>query len=106
MTSLASTLSENINEVSCSTQQRRNSEKFASVLSCSDWQSVDAEDTTQETNGDLSRVENWRPSLPKAEWNKGHAVVVIRGAQKSYGSTKNPKVILDKLNLTIKEGTM
>ena len=40
------------------------------------------------------------------EWNRGSPVVVIRNTVKSYGSKKSPNVVLDKLNMTIREGSM
>ena len=40
------------------------------------------------------------------EWNRGTPVVVIRNTVKSYGSKKSPNVVLDKLNMTIREGSM
>ena len=41
-----------------------------------------------------------------AEWNRGSPVVVIRNTVKSYGSKKSPNIVLDKLNMTIREGSM
>ena len=46
------------------------------------------------------------PANPKSEWQKNLPVVVFRRAKKSYGSGKKRSIVLDMFNMTIKEGSM
>ena len=85
------------------------------ILSVSDLESqYDGLDNSTASNGvhnNVSKdpVDFWASSTSgqsNAEWNRGSPVVVIRNAVKSYGSKKSPNVVLDKLNVTIREGSM
>ena len=87
----------------------------ASVLSVSDLESqydsiLNDDDKTDTTTNNISKdpVDFWASTSghSNAEWNRGNPVVVVRGAAKSYGSKKCPNIVLDKLNLTIREGSM
>ena len=98
LTSLASTLSEGLNESTkrSSVGDQLNA-KFASAIIVTDLES-NLHDVS-------ARLQSW-PSSPKSEWQKNLPVVVLRGATKNYGSKKSPKCVLDKLNMTVKEGCM
>ena len=84
------------------------------ILSVSDLESqYDGLDnsTTNGVHNNVSKdpVDFWTSSTSgqsNAEWNRGSPVVVIRNTVKSYGSKKSPNVVLDKLNMTIREGSM
>ena len=120
MTSLASTLSDSnkimSNSTSSETKPTTTLSNFApaSVLSVSDlesqYDSILADDDKTDTAANISKdpVDFWASTSghSNAEWNRGNPVVVIRGAAKSYGSKKCPNIVLDKLNLTIREGSM
>jgi len=122
MTSLASTLSDSknmmmSNSISSETApvENRTSAIFSpSVLSVSDLESqYDGLDnsTTNGVHNNVSKdpVDFWTSSTSgqsNAEWNRESPVVVIRNTVKSYGSKKSPNVVLDKLNMTIREGSI
>ena len=95
LTSLASTLSEGLNEAT--KRSPNNDTKFGSVLSVTDLE--------VNFNNVSARLQSW-PANPKSEWQKNLPVVVFRRAKKSYGSGKSRKTVLDMLNMTIKEGSM
>ena len=98
LTSLASTLSEGLNEsTKRSSVGDQPNAKFASAIIVTDLES-NLHDVS-------ARLQSW-PSSPKSEWQKNLPVVVLRGATKNYGSKKSPKCVLDKLNMTVKEGCM
>ena len=120
MTSLSSTLSDHQNQAQqrSSTKNETFTTLYGSVIGPSDLESqVESivESMTDETSDRpcvrISETENATasPAWPRpsnADWNKDKPVVVIRGACKSYGSKKSPNVVLCKLNMTLREGSM
>lgn len=91
-----------------------NTTKFPSILSVSDlesqYDSIVNDDTVFDNeNQQQSSDQNaggpaWNSS--KAQWKMDKPIIMIRSAFKSYGSKKEPKVVLQKLNMTIREGSM
>ena len=83
------------------------------VISVSDLESqydgLDNSNTKVLNNVSKDPVDFWTSPTSgqsNAEWNRGSPVVVIRNTVKSYGSKKSPNIVLDKLNMTIREGSM
>ena len=83
------------------------------VISVSDLESqydgLDNSNTNVLNNVSKDPVDFWTSPTSgqsNAEWNRGSPVVVIRNTVKSYGSKKSPNIVLDKLNMTIREGSM
>ena len=70
------------------------SESTPSVLSVADHDSQNDSNRLEEIQSENSSSIETRP------------VVVIRGANKSYGSKKDANIVLRDLNMTIAQGTM
>ena len=85
LTSLASTLSE---------QKPENS-----ILCVSDLESQ--YDSIQEEQNVTAKCFSSGPKIEEKP-----SVILLRSATKSYGKKKNPNVVLDKFNMTIREGSM
>jgi len=119
MTSLASTLSDSNKIMSNSTPSQNAPSKgnnnppttnFAGLnvsdLESPQYDSINAENGHNNTNN-VNKVDFWASNTSSnAEWNRGNPVIVLRSAGKCYGSKKSPNIVLDKLNMTIREGSI
>ena len=59
------------------------------------------EENSEIVNTEQNVVSNFQ--LPKAEWNRGNPQIIIRNANKSYGSGS---MVLDKFTMTVRQGSM
>ena len=59
------------------------------------------EENSEIVNTEQNVVSNFQ--LPKAEWNRGNPQIIIRNANKSYGSGT---MVLDKFTMTVRQGSM
>ena len=59
------------------------------------------EENSEIVNTEQTVVSNFQ--LPKAEWNRGNPQIIIRNANKSYGSGS---MVLDKFTMTVRQGSM
>ena len=136
LTSLASTLSEGLNEATKRSPNHNRSENLkSSGLKTSNHDSsaqiffnisirikilisnysdhtkfgsgvISVTDLEDNFNNVSARLQSWPAANPKSEWQKNLPVVVFRRAKKSYGSGKKRSIVLDMFNMTIKEGSM
>lgn len=88
-----------------------NGTQFPSILSVSDLESNydsiianEHEDTV--FGGNENQQDNAGAWNDKSQWKTEKPIIMLRSAFKSYGSKKEPKVVLQKLNMTIREGSM
>ena len=62
---------------------------------------ISDEENSEIVNTEQTVVSNFQ--LPKAEWNRGNPQIIIRNANKSYGSGT---MVLDKFTMTVRQGSM
>lgn len=83
--------------------------RFGSTTSVTD---LDLDSTVWHSEADDSGLGKIPPTwaaataAKTADWNRGHPVVVVRDAVKSYGSRASRREVLSHLSMTIREGSI